>query len=148
MSIPRPKPALTLLICEDEAIIALALEQALEAMGHQICAIVATAEEAVAAACRYRPDAVMMDIMLRGPRDGIEAAREILVRFGIRSLFMTAVDAPAIRERAEQVKALGFLMKPYRADELRQTLLRLQPQLVVPGPAIALAPGHADPAAL
>ena len=86
-----------------------------------------TADDAVAGAIRHRPDVVMMDVMLRGSRDGIDAAGEILERTGIRSLFMTAVDAPAVRRRAAEVQALGLLLKPYRAEELCRVLRSLSP---------------------
>ncbi len=118
---------LTILVCEDEAIIALALRQTLEFMGHRVCGIAATADDGVALACHYRPDIVMMDIMLRGQRDGIDAAREILDRTGCRSLFMTAVDSPEVRERAARLHPWAFLRKPYRAEELRRILDSVPP---------------------
>ncbi|QJE72596.1 response regulator [Aerophototrophica crusticola] len=121
----RPSPGLKILICEDEAIIALGLEQMLLAMGHQVCDICATADDAVEAAGRDRPDVVLMDVMLRGEPDGIEAALQIRQRFGIPSLIMTAVDAQAVRERAAAAKPIGFLAKPYRVEDLRHRLYNL-----------------------
>lgn len=128
-----PRVPLTILVCEDEAIIALALRQALEYMGHRVCGVAATADDGVALACIHRPDMVMMDIMLRGARDGIDAAREILDLTGCRCLFMTAVDGPMVRERAAAVRPLGFLRKPYRAEELRRIMETVTPTAMPAG---------------
>ncbi|HYE51064.1 MAG TPA: response regulator [Azospirillaceae bacterium] len=117
----RQRP-LRILIVEDEAIIALGLEQIVEDLGHEVCALVTTADAAVDAADRHHPDLVLMDVMLRGGSDGLEAARRIWERHGIRSLITSALDVPTLRERAAPAKPLGFVSKPYRAEDLRATL--------------------------
>ncbi|WP_162305813.1 response regulator [Oleisolibacter albus] len=118
-------PPLRLIICEDEAIIAMGLQMMVTAFGHEVCAVCASAEEAVAAAEQHRPDLVLMDVMLRGPGDGIEAACAIRSRFGIPSLIMTAIDGPQVRERMAAARPYGFLSKPYRPDILRRCLEQL-----------------------
>jgi len=65
------------LIVEDEALIAEELRERLLRLGFSIIATVDSAEEGVAIATRERPDLVLMDIRLRGEKDGVEAAREI-----------------------------------------------------------------------
>ncbi|SNS15991.1 Response regulator receiver domain-containing protein [Azospirillum sp. RU38E] len=122
---PMSASPLRILICEDESLIALGLCAIVEDAGHIVCDTCATAVEAVAAAITHRPDLVLMDVMLRGGEDGIAAALEIRQRLDIPCLFMSAVDAPAVRDRMAGARPLGFIAKPYRPADLLQQLQRL-----------------------
>jgi CheY-like chemotaxis protein len=105
------------LIVEDEYFVALDAEEALTSAGYEVCGIATSAEEALAEA--ERPELVLMDIRLLGPRDGIEAAAEIRQRLGLRSLFATAHSDSATRARAEAAASpLGWLIKPYSREQL------------------------------
>jgi two-component system, response regulator PdtaR len=107
-----------ILIVEDELFVALDAQAMLEANGHHIVGITATAEEAVALAARELPDVILMDIRLVGTRDGIDAAREIRGRFNIPSLFVSATTDNHTRRRAELAQPLGFLDKPFTEQRL------------------------------
>lgn len=117
----EPARRLRIVIAEDEALIALGLEQMVEGFGHTVCHVSATAADAISAAGQHRPDLVLMDVMLR-ESSGIDAARAIRQQFGIRSLFMTALDGPALRAEAATAEPLGFLRKPYRGEDLEARL--------------------------
>jgi two-component system, response regulator PdtaR len=67
-----------------------------------------------------------MDIRLAGARDGIAAADEILSRFGIRSVFVTATTDPHTRHRAAAVNPIAFLEKPLTVQSLRTALNALK----------------------
>jgi two-component system, response regulator PdtaR len=110
------------LVVEDEWLISVQLEQMLTAAGFDVAGTVADAAGAVALAGRERPDLVLMDIRLRGPADGIEAAREILDRFGIRSLFVSAHSDPATVARGGAARPAGWLSKPFTEAELLQAV--------------------------
>lgn len=116
------EPKLRLLIVEDEFLIALDTEAQIEALGHQAVATAGTATEAIAFAGEHAPDFVLMDIRLRGSRDGIDAAVEIQKRFGIRSIFVTANADPATRRRAEAIDPAGFIEKPLSKETLFRAL--------------------------
>lgn len=110
----RPGQAVErILIVEDEYFVALDMEDTLRQAGFEVAGIARTAEEAVRLAEATRPDLVVMDIMLPGRRDGIEAATEIFERFGIRSIFASAVRDPHSLERATRANSVGWLSKPY-----------------------------------
>lgn len=113
-----------ILIVEDESLAAMALEELLVQLGHEVCTTVDTADDAVDAADRHRPDLIMMDIRLRGPGDGILAAQEIRSRYGIRSIFTSAFSDPEMRRRADACEPLAFLKKPYFEEELERALKR------------------------
>ncbi|MGK7871059.1 response regulator [Falsiroseomonas sp. E2-1-a20] len=107
------------LIVEDEYFVALDIEDALSSVGFTVVGIATTAEEATRMAEAERPDVVLMDIRLAGPRDGIEAAAEIRNRLGIRSLFATAHSDGATRARGDEAASpLGWLTKPYTGSEV------------------------------
>ncbi len=61
------------------------IEQYLRAMGHDVVETVKSADEAIAAATLHKPDLIIMEVNT-GPRDGIEAAKEIYSKLGIRCL--------------------------------------------------------------
>jgi CheY-like chemotaxis protein len=114
--------ALRVLIVEDEFYIALDIEALLVGLGHSAVGIAVSADQAVSITERERPDLVLMDVRLVGSRDGIDAAIEILSRFGIRSVFVTANTDPHTRRRAAAANPLGFLEKPLTLQSLRTAL--------------------------
>jgi CheY-like chemotaxis protein len=122
----RAEPgALKVLIVEDELFIALDTQSVLEDLGHVVVGVAVSADQAVGAAARERPDVVLMDIRIVGPRDGIAAADEIRARYGIGSIFLTANTDPATLARARAVEPIGVLQKPLMPALLRDLLARL-----------------------
>ena len=111
-----------IMIVEDEIIVAREVKGSLEAEGYQVTAIVNKGETAVARAGEERPDVIIMDIRLKGPMDGIEAASLIRQRFNIPVIFITAhVDDTVIR-RACQAMPISYLVKPLKTRELKAAL--------------------------
>lgn len=107
-----------LLIVEDDYFILLDIEAALQRGRFEIVGTATSAAEAIEAAGRMRPDLVLMDIRLRGERDGIDAAIEIRRRYGIACVFATAFSDAALRARAAEAEPLGWLIKPYTSEQL------------------------------
>src|SRR6188768_2723619 len=97
-------PARSVLIVEDEQIVALDLQQTLQGLGYEALAIAATAEEAILRASERRPDLVLIDIRIKGKRDGIETAAVLRDRFSIPIVFLTAHADPGTVERAKLVE--------------------------------------------
>jgi CheY-like chemotaxis protein len=83
---------LSVLVMEDEAIIAMLFSEVLEGMGHHVCASAATEADAISAAARCRPDLMIVDAHLR-KGSGISAVAEIL-RWGfIPHIFVSGDSA-------------------------------------------------------
>lgn len=122
----RPEK-LRAVIVEDEAIIAIDIEDILTDLGVEVIGSALTAEQAVDLAEAGRPDFVTMDIRLQGDRDGVSAALEIYERFGIRSIFISAFIDPATVARAAQASPLSWLSKPLRRDRLEGVVRNIQP---------------------
>jgi PAS domain S-box-containing protein len=110
------------LIVEDEAVIALDLEARLGRMGYAVAGVVDTAEGAVSAVAAEAPALVLMDVRLRGARDGIDAAQEIHRRFDAPVVFVTAHADEATLERARAAEPAGFVVKPFEDGQLRAAL--------------------------
>ena len=113
-----------ILVVEDDDIVAFDLERRLKKLGYACVGVVATAESAVEKADELNPDLVLMDIMLRGARDGVEAGQEIRERFDIPIIFLTSCCDPATIERAKVSEPVGYILKPVEERAL-QTAIEL-----------------------
>jgi two-component system cell cycle sensor histidine kinase/response regulator CckA len=107
-----------ILIVEDDAVIAMELEERLRALGYAVCGVTAYGKEAVTEAARLQPDLVLMDIRLRGAMDGIEAAAQIGARFDIPILYLTAYADEQTLERAKLTEPFGYVLKPFEERRL------------------------------
>jgi two-component system, response regulator PdtaR len=110
------------LVVEDNVFVAQQCQCALTKAGYEVTGIVTTAEDAVERALQQRPDMVLMDIYLRGPRDGVEAALEIFERSGIRSIYASAVSDAKMQARAALSQPLAWLPKPFNDRKLVATV--------------------------
>ncbi|TVQ24223.1 MAG: GGDEF domain-containing response regulator [Spirochaetaceae bacterium] len=107
-----------ILIVEDERIIALDLKEQLRRFGCEVVGIHPDAESAIAAVQDLHPDLVLMDIMIQGPVDGIEAARLLRDTTHVPVVFLTAYSDDATLERAKAADPHGFVLKPFKEREL------------------------------
>jgi len=115
-------PNAKLLIAEDEEIVAFDIESTLKGLGYEVPAIVAFGEEAIASAAKIQPDLVLMDIMLKGSMDGIEAAKEIRSHFNIPVVYLTAYADTSTLQRAKLTEPFGYLSKPFEEKQLQTTI--------------------------
>ncbi len=113
-----------ILIVEDEAIVAGDIKDSLETMGYAVCGAVSTGEEAVERVEADGPDLVMMDIVLKGGMDGVQAAETIGARFDVPVIFLTAHADSDLIHRVKRTKPFGYLLKPFDDKEL-QTIIEL-----------------------
>jgi len=107
------------LIVEDEAITALDLSNELAGMGYEVCGVVDTAADAIRMAAEARPTLVLMDVRLAHGGDGVETARVISSRHDTAIVFLTAHSDESTLARAFDVSPAGYLIKPFRARDLK-----------------------------
>ena len=101
------------LIVEDELLIALDLEDAMSALGFDICGLASSADTARSIAMDNQPDVVLMDVSLDGGREGIEAARWLREVCEVPIVFVTSYSDESTIERIhEQVPGAPVLAKP------------------------------------
>jgi CheY-like chemotaxis protein len=117
-----PSPKLRALIVEDETLIAEELKERLAGLGFCVIAAVDSAEEGIDIATRERPDLVLMDIRLKGAKDGVQAAEEIHGQVDVPLVYLTAHSDRLTVDRAKRTHYDGFLLKPFRARELQSTI--------------------------
>jgi EAL domain-containing protein (putative c-di-GMP-specific phosphodiesterase class I)/DNA-binding NarL/FixJ family response regulator len=116
--IDKPK----IMIVEDELIVAENLAQNLQRLGYQVSAVVDSGEDAIQTALAIHPDIVLMDIMLLGEIDGIEAASQIYLQLKIPVIYMTAYADQNILERAKKTEPYGYLVKPFKPQDIQTTI--------------------------
>ncbi|PYU32091.1 MAG: diguanylate cyclase [Acidobacteria bacterium] len=111
-----------ILVVEDEGITAMDLEARLKRLGYSVPAVVSSGEEAILRAEETHPDLVLMDIVLRGQTDGVQAAQELQSRLGIPVVYLTAYFDDATLERAKATEPFGYIIKPFKDINLRTSI--------------------------
>ncbi|MGP8024368.1 MAG: methanogen output domain 1-containing protein [Methanobacterium sp.] len=109
------------LIVEDEAITALEMQKILESWNYDICSIVSTGEDAINVAKNSQPDLILMDIILKGEMDGVEAASKIKEFTDAPVLYITALESVDFT-RLKNTKGIGYLVKPINEGELQHNI--------------------------
>ncbi|MCT7960268.1 ATP-binding protein [Laspinema sp. D1] len=112
----------TILVVEDEGIVALDIQTILEDLGYQVPVAVASGEEAIQSVAEIQPDLVLMDIHLEGSIDGVSAAEQIRDRFNIPVVYLTAYSDEDTLQRAKLTTPFGYLIKPLEARSLKSTI--------------------------
>jgi putative two-component system response regulator len=107
-----------ILVVEDEWAVAKQICSDLKNFGYKVCSTVSTGDGAVRKVAEERPDLILMDIVLKGKMDGIEAAKHIALQSDIPVIYLTAYTKPEYIERAKQTKPFGYLVKPFKEHEL------------------------------
>jgi PAS domain S-box-containing protein/putative nucleotidyltransferase with HDIG domain len=111
-----------ILVIEDERIVAEDIKTRLQRLGYTVCGMAFSGEGAVKKTKEMQPDLVLMDIVLEGEMDGIEASRAISSRFDVPVVFLTAYVDEEILERAKIIKPFGYLFKPFEDRELHTAI--------------------------
>ena len=108
-----------IMIVEDEWTVADDIKMFLERLGYTVTSISSSGDEAIQNAEKDKPDLVLMDIVLEGEMDGIEAANEIRTRFNIPIVYLTAYADDKILERAKITEPSGYIVKPFVNEDLK-----------------------------
>jgi len=111
-----------ILVVEDEAIILLQLEEILHTIGYIVAGLAASGEDAIEKARRLKPDLVLMDIVMPGKMNGIEAAKIINEELDIPVVFVTSYADDTIIEKAKSVKPYGYIVKPFNELVIKATI--------------------------
>lgn len=110
------------LIVEDEVLIAEELRERLSRLGFSVIGAVDSADDGIAIATRECPDLVLMDIRLRGEKDGVQAAQEIREQVDVSIVYVSAHSDLLTVERAKRTDHDGFILKPFHRRELQSVI--------------------------
>jgi len=111
-----------ILIVEDEHIVAMGIKKMLKSLGYTVTGVASSGEDAISKTESTFPDVVLMDIMLKGDLDGVEAAREIRERFDVPIVYLTAYSDNNILERAKITEPFGYIIKPFDEKDLYSSI--------------------------
>lgn len=112
----------SVLIVEDENIVAKDIQHSLKKLGYEIIGTCAKGEDAMDMAESKKPDVVLMDIMLRGDVSGIEAAEYVRQKLNIPVIFLTAYADSSTLAKAKITEPHGYIIKPFKEIDLQTTI--------------------------
>jgi diguanylate cyclase (GGDEF)-like protein/PAS domain S-box-containing protein len=118
MAEPLKGSKVRIFVVEDETIVALDLQNSLKVLGYDVVGTASTGAAAISKAISTQPDLVLMDIILQGDMDGIQAAEEIHAQLNIPIIFLTACADEATLQRAKITEPFGYMIKPFEDREL------------------------------
>lgn len=112
----------TILIVENNLIIAMALEQMVSNFGYNPIGNVSTGKKAIKSANNLQPDLILMDIILEGPINGITATKSIKEEIEIPVIFLTGNSDRHILAKAKETNFIDFLIKPVQKNQLKRSI--------------------------
>ncbi len=111
-----------ILVVEDERIIACDIKDCLENSGYIVPGVIAYGEQAIVMVGELQPDLVLMDMMLKGDINGIQAAETIINSFNIPVVFLTAYSDASTLKKAKATQPFGYILKPFEESQLITTI--------------------------
>ncbi|MEA2062324.1 MAG: response regulator [Gemmatimonadota bacterium] len=112
----------SILVVEDQILVAENLREVLNSLGHEVCSIAVSGKKAIELAKKEKPGLVLMDIVLKGEMDGIEAAEQIRQHLDIPVVFCTAHSDAETLKRSKLAEPFGYIIKPLEGKELAATI--------------------------
>ena len=112
----------TILVVEDEGIVAKDIQNRLKTLGYLVPETAATGEMGLQKVEQVNPDLVLMDIMLKGEMTGIETATAIRKKKNIPIIYLTAYSDEATLEKAKITEPYGYILKPFEERELHSAV--------------------------
>jgi PAS domain S-box-containing protein/putative nucleotidyltransferase with HDIG domain len=111
-----------IMVVEDEAIVAEDIKHMLLSLDYDVPALAASGDEAITKIKETSPQLVLMDIMLKGDKDGVSVAEHIQYNYGIPVVYLTAYADDYTLERAKITEPYGYIIKPFEKKELYTTI--------------------------
>ena len=113
---------INVLVVEDESIVSKDIQHSLKKLGYNVVGASSTGEKAIELAGDERPDIILMDIMLKGDMNGIEAAERIKELYSIPIVFLTAYADESTLSKAKITEPYGYILKPFKEIDLHTTI--------------------------
>lgn len=108
----------TILVVEDESLVAMEIQEYLVDMGYSVPEIVSSGDMVLAACLRVKPDLIVMDIKLKSFIDGIDAAQRVRMIRDIPIIYLTAYATNDVYSRAKMTNPVAYLVKPLDEESL------------------------------
>lgn len=111
-----------ILIVEDEALIAVEIERTLLKLGYRIAGKARSGDKALDLFATRKPDLALLDIDIKGSRNGIDLARVIREKYDFPFVFLTAFSDRATLNKLMDTMPYGYIVKPFNRGELLTTI--------------------------
>ena len=111
-----------ILVVEDEKLLAQVILAMLKGLKYNVVAVASSGDTALAMIEEYKPDLILMDIMIEGDIDGIETAEIVKQKYNIPVIFLTAYTDDLSIQRAKKTEPYGYLTKPFEVKDLKGTI--------------------------
>src|SRR5690606_24136413 len=111
-----------IVVVEDDDLLADEIEQTLTVLGYEVMGRAATSDGCLTVVQRVAPDLVLMDVKIRGERDGIDTALRLKQLVDVPVVYLTGFSDDQTLRRAKQTAAHGYLVKPFRTAELKSAV--------------------------
>ena len=113
---------INVLVVEDEIIVSKDIQNSLKRLGYNIVGSAASGDKAIETALKEKPDLILMDIMLKGEMNGIEAAEKIKEKLNVPIIFLTAYAEDSTLSKAKMVEPYGYILKPFKEIDLKTAI--------------------------
>ena len=117
---------MNILIVEDDRVLSLMLGRMVERLGHNIINSVTKGEDAIETALEEDIDLILMDIMLEGEIDGVDAMMQIREQSDVPVIYVTGNSDRSTIERAEKTDFIAYLVKPIVFDQLKKSIGKIE----------------------
>ncbi|MBN1572692.1 MAG: response regulator [Deltaproteobacteria bacterium] len=111
-----------ILVVDDEVVISMQLEERLSSMGYDVVGRASSGKEAVDKAKKLSPDLILMDIVMPGEMDGIDASRIVKEDLDIPVIFLTAFADDENIMKAKETEPFGYIVKPFQERALKAAI--------------------------
>lgn len=111
-----------MLIVEDDMLLSLVEERLVEKLGYQVIHKTDSGEEAIKKAEKLQPDLIIMDIILKGDLDGIQAMQEIRKHSNVPVVYLSGNSDQFNYERAKKTGFVEYLVKPITLKDLKRPM--------------------------
>jgi len=108
----------SILIVEDESLVALEIESFVKSLGYEVLSTVSDAKECFKVIKKKKPDLILMDVYIKGDIDGIECSKKIKQNSFIPIIFISAFSDDETLNRAVLTNPSAYLIKPFNRKEL------------------------------
>ena len=113
---------INILVVEDESIVSKDIQHSLKKIGYNVVGAASTGEKAIELALSEKPDLILMDIMLKGSMNGIEAADIIKKEMSIPVIFLTAYADESTLAKVKIMEPYGYILKPFKEIDIQTSV--------------------------
>ncbi len=112
----------SVLVVEDENIVAKDIQQSLQKMGYKVIGTASSGEKAKEILKENQPDIILMDIMLKGDMSGIDTAEYVREIYDLPVIFLTAYADENTLSKAKITEPYGYILKPFKEIDLHTSI--------------------------